>query len=147
MFFTFTAPLSLSDEALLYLFFSLCLFISPFLHLSQALSSFCLPEGERSKCLLEEQGKLFVYTSLLLFLHSHTGGHTALIVDEMGYINVLTHMNNTKLYMSIPNFVSPSFFTVNFFFVIFSLVCSLLLFKDTSVSGSEAQSEFSVGLD
>lgn len=46
---------------------------------------------------------------IITVLCSPTGGHRALIVDEMGDINVLTHMNNTKLYMSIPNFVSPSY--------------------------------------
>ena len=51
------------------------------------------PEGGRSKCRLDEQGKQFVYPSLLLFPYRPTGGYAAFIVGEMSHKYVLTHVN------------------------------------------------------
>ncbi len=55
--------------------------------------------------------------------YSPAGGHAALIIVEMSYADILTHMNYIVLHMGsakhASNFVSPSFSTVNFLCVIF----------------------------
>ena len=74
---------------------------------------------------------------IIIVPHSPTGKHAALIVDEMGHINVLTRMNNTKLYMGNPNHVfnlhlQP--FSLSTCYLSFShSFCSLLSFKGASV--------------
>lgn len=96
----FSHPLylrSLPAETLSCLLYSLCLYISP--SLSYTFSPFIWPEGERSKCLLEEQGKQSVYTSLLLLPHSqhllamkwvtYTYSHTWTCKDE--HLHTYTH--------------------------------------------------------
>lgn len=86
-----------SWDPVLSLLFPRPLYLSLSSSLTLFLSFLFWPEGERSKCLLEEQDKQFVYATLLLFHTNPTGGHAALIVDEMSHIHViLAHMNYTK---------------------------------------------------
>lgn len=56
-----------------------------------------LPEGERSKCVAGGTGQAVCLHLIIIVSHSPTGEHAALIADEMSHINVLGHMNNSKV--------------------------------------------------
>lgn len=56
-----------------------------------------LPEGERSKCVAGGTGQAVCLHLIIIVSHSPTGEHGALIADEMSHINVLGHMNNSKV--------------------------------------------------
>lgn len=71
-------------------------------------SDFFWPQGERSKCLLVEQGKQFVYTSLLLFHIAPQGDMQHLLLKrETRHMHVVTHseptVTNTNEHTDNPN--------------------------------------------
>lgn len=108
MFLTFSAPLSLPDEVLLYLFYSLCLFISPF-SICHMLSLLFVGLKERDQMSAGGTGQAVCLHLIITVFYTAPLGNTQYLLLMKWATCVLTHMNNTNLYMSVPNHV------INFF--------------------------------